>query len=150
MALVTVTGNAWDNSHVVIPAALQPRLWAKPTGDRIAGSLLIGVESQATLNPTTGAFSVEVESDLDYQMVMDWLIPGQETEPPEQRSRDHAEWPIFNSAGGGDIGSLFPPIPAGTIFAVLGPPPEGTRGITWIDLTDVTAEGALVYSVERG
>lgn len=146
MALVTVTGNAWDHSRDVIPADLHPRLFARPTADRIAGSLLVGVESQATLNPTTGAFTVKLESGLDYRMVMDWLLPGQETEPPERRARTYAEWPPFNSGSGGTIGSLFPPRATGTIVAELGPPPGSAEGVVWIDLTDVTADGALVYS----
>lgn len=148
MAKVTVTGNAWDHSRKVIPASLMPRLFARPPADRISGSLLVGVESQATLNTTTGYFTVEVESGLDYQMVMDWLVPGQETEPPANRARAHAEWPVFNSAGGGPISSLFPPVPTGQIYAELGPPPPGTN-VVWIDLTDVTSDGALVYSPER-
>lgn len=150
MALVRVTGNAWDHSQQIIPDVLQPRLFAKPPRSRIQGALLAGVESPAYLSATTGAFAVWLESDLDYQMVMDYLIPGQETEPPAQRARGYIEWPVFNSGGGGDISTLFPPAPAGTIFAALGKPPVGTSGITWIDLTDVNSDGALVYSPERG
>lgn len=144
MAKVRVTGNAWDHSQKVIPAELQPRLFARPLGDRIAGSLLVGVESQATLNPTTGAFSVDVESGLDYRMFMDWLVPGQESEPPALRARAYAEWATFNAGGGGDIGALITSGLAGNIFAGLTPPPTSFSG-TWIDLSDVTADGALVY-----
>lgn len=150
MAKVRITGNAWDHSSAVIPAQQQPRLWARPADDHIAGALLVGAESRATLNPTTGAFFVDVESGLNYQMVMDWLLPGEESEAPSKRSRDYAEWPIFNSAGGGPISSLFPPRPTGTIVAELGPPPPGAEGIVWIDLTNVTSDGALVYAPERG
>ena len=150
MALVTITGNAWDHSQKVIPASQAPRLWARPLRDRIAGSLLAGVESRATLNLTTGAFFVDLESDLDYVMVMDWLIAGQETEPAGNRARGYAEWPVFNSAGGGPISSLFPPAPTGVIVAELGPPPAGAEGVVWIDLTNVSADGALVYAPERG
>lgn len=146
MAKVTVTGNAWDHSRDVIPANLQPRLFARPLADRITGSLLVGVESKATLNSSTGAFSVDLESDLDYVMVMDWLFPGQEEEPPANRARAYAEWPVFNSAGGGTISSLFPPISTGTIVAELGAPPPAAQGIVWIDLTNVTSDGALVYA----
>lgn len=150
MALVEITGSAWDHSHVVIPASLQPRLWAKPVASRIAGSLLAGVESRANLNLTNGSFWVRVESGLDYVMTMDWLVPGQETEPPEKRARSSVEWPVFNSGGGGPITGLYPPVPMGTITAELGPPPPGTEGIVWIDLTNVTSDGALVYAPERG
>lgn len=146
MALVTITGNAWDHSRKVIPAGLQPRLWARPVADEISGSLLVGVSSRATLNTASGAFSVQLESDLDYAMWMDWLIPGQETEPPADRARGYAQWPRFNSGAGGPIGSLLPPRPSGTIYAELGPPPDEADGMLWIDLTDVTSDGALVYS----
>jgi len=146
MAIVTVTGNAWDHSRRVIPAVLQPRLFARPVGDQIAGALLAGVSSRATLNTTTGAFSIELESDLDYRMWMDWLIPGQEDERVEYQARNHAEWPLFNSAGGGPIGTLIPAKPTGTIVAELGPPPDAAERVVWIDLTDVTSEGVLVYA----
>jgi hypothetical protein len=146
MALVTVTGNAWDHSRKPIPADLQPRLFARPLDDRIAGSLLAGVSSRATLNATTGAFSIQVESDLDYRMWMDWLLPGQQDQRVEFQARDMAEWPVFNSAGGGPIGSLLPPNASGVIVAELGAPPASAQRMVWIDLTDVTSDGVRVYA----
>lgn len=129
MALVTITGNAWDHSRQVIPAELQPRLWAKPLGDRVSGSLLAGVESRATLDPVSGAFMVAVEGNLDYRMVMDWLVPGQEEEAPGGRARTFAEWPVFNSASGGAIQDLpGAPISSATVLVQLAPPPPGYRG----------------------
>lgn len=145
MAKVTVTGNAWDHSREVIPSELRPRLWARPVADQIAGSLLVGVSSRASLNLTTGAFAIELESGLDYTMWMDWLMPGQESEPPGDRAMGRAEWPVFNSASGGSISALFPAKATGTIVAELAPPPPEASGIIWIDLTDVTSEGVLVY-----
>lgn len=146
MALVTITGNAWDHSRKPIPADLRPRLFARPLDDRIAGSLLAGVSSRVTLNATTGAFSIQVESDLDYRMWMDWLLPGQQDERVEFQARHMAEWPVFNSAGGGTIGSLLPPKQSGVIVAELGAPPASAQRMVWIDLTDVTSEGVRVYA----
>lgn len=109
MALVTITGNAWDHSRAPIPASLQPRLWFRPIAAHISGSLLAGVEVQATLTASTGAFTVKVESGpgLKYRVSMDWLVPGQETEPPENRARSYVEWPyeVYPDVGG-DIGDL--------------------------------------------
>ena len=129
MALVTITGNAWDHSRKPIPADLQPRLFARPLDDRIAGALLAGVSSRATLNATTGAFSIDLESDLDYRMWMDWLLPGQQDERVEFQARDTAEWPVFNSASGGPIEEL-PGVPASvsSVLVQLAPPPPGYRG----------------------
>lgn len=148
MAKVRVSGNAWDHSQAVIPNELQPRLFAKPLADRVSGSLLVGVESRAVLNPTTGVFFVDVESGLDYVMCMDWLFPGQEGEPPEMRARGYAEWPPFNSSGGGDIGTLIQSGTGGNVAAGLVPPPA-SFGSAYINLSDVNADGALVYAPGR-
>lgn len=146
MALVTITGNAWDHSGKVIPAELMPRLWATPLDDRVSGGLLTGTKSRATLHPVTGAFTVEVESDLDYRMEMDWLIPGQQYTETGDYARSFAQWPRFNAAGGGPIGSLILPKPSGVIVAETSPPPESAERMVWIDLTDVTSEGVQVYA----
>ena len=148
MALVPVTGNALDFAGAVIDAELRPRLFFKPLRSAIRGGLRIGVSTRATLNLVSGAFSAQLEDNTDYEPWMDWLRPGQQTEAPGDRAASRARWPTFNSSGGGPISSLYPPLPTAPIFAELGPPPPGTN-VVWIDLTDVTSEGALVYSPER-
>lgn len=62
-------------------------------------------------NRSTGAFSAEVWStlqpDLWYTLRTDWLLPGQETEPSEERARGYCEWGqrIYPDAGG-NVGDL--------------------------------------------
>ena len=150
MALVSITGNAWDHGRRVVPAVWKPRLWVRPVGDRVAAGLMVGSSVQATLDPVSGAFSVEVEGGLDYVMWMDWLIPGMELEPPSDRARGFAEWPRFNAASGGSVESL--PTRGvswrGVVFG-YGPPDASYVNVIYVDISGVNPviygpEGATV------
>lgn len=113
MALVTITGNAWDHGVTVLPANLQQRLWFVPNGGHIVlgAGALDGQPVAVDFNRANGAFTVQVWStnsdDLWYTLRTDWLPPGQETEPTAERSRSFFEWPqrIFPGEGGalGDL-----------------------------------------------
>ncbi|WP_336632847.1 MULTISPECIES: hypothetical protein [unclassified Microbacterium] len=107
MPLVTITGTARDHARVPISASLRPRLWFVPKNAEIGAGLMTATEVQATWTNNSGGFTVEVESGLAYRVRMDWLVPGQENEPPEKRARGFVEWPFdVNSDVGGDVDDL--------------------------------------------
>lgn len=133
MAVVTVTGNAWDHTGSPIPANLHPQLWFRPERhDVAAGSLLAGVEAQATLNGATGAFTVQLVAEpwIRYKPVLRWLLNP--NEPNMQMwAWGYAEWSwAFNPyPAGGSISDLGgPDLTAYSVFVSLDPPPAGYRG----------------------
>ncbi|GAA4774706.1 hypothetical protein [Microbacterium gilvum] len=112
MPLVTLTGNVSEHGLAILPESLQQRLWLVPNKGHIKGSrALDGQPVLCALNRATGAFTADVwstlEPDLFYTLRADWLIPGQESEPSEERARAFFEWPvpIFPDTGG-PIGDL--------------------------------------------
>ena len=108
MALVDVTGNVWDHARRPLSSTLLPRLWFAPVKPTTLAGLMTGAEVPATLDSVSGAFSVRLEADGVYQPRLDWVAPGQETEPPERRARGYEEWPFTFSPGpgGGPIDQL--------------------------------------------
>lgn len=112
MPLVTITGNLGDHGLSVLPSQYEQRLWLKPNKGHVRGPhAMDGARVYASL-ASSGAFSAEVWSDpndpdLYYTLCTDWLPPGQETEPTEERSRGFFEWPqpIYPDLGG-PIGDL--------------------------------------------
>lgn len=145
MALVTITGHAWDGSREPFTSAQQPRLFFRPDKSFVSAGLQAGVEVQANLNLSTGAFTVELESDPDVMWVpeMDWLVPGQESEPPERRARGHVEWPPFFAGRGGDISALMPFVGLKGVIAGFGPQLEWPTAVVYLDLAD--PDGIGVY-----
>lgn len=147
MTLVTIHGNAWTHQGRPIPAELRPRLKFFPKAHSFGGgALLVGVEARADLDLATGQFTVEVESEpgLLYQPRMEWF-PGLS----DETGAHWAEWPFLIAPGnGGLITDLIGVFPPGTILVGLGAPPSGVAGVAWIDITDQTEEGALVYAPE--
>ena len=124
MPLVTITGNARDHGLVVLPTNLEQRLWFKPNMGHLVGPhALDGQRAYAELSPS-GAFTAEVwsepgNSNFWYTLCTDWLPPGQETEPTEERARGFFEWPqrIYPDIGG-DIGDLIDQyFGLGTVYA---------------------------------
>lgn len=151
MALVQVTGSAWDHMRVELPASQHPRLWFRPKGSSVGNAgLMTDGSILANLNLGTGAFTVDLESDpgVQYQPWMDYLIPGQENEPPGDRARGYVEWEFWFYAGnGGPIQDLVDLVPVGMIVAADEPPPEtGSSG--WIDMSDETEDGAMLWAPE--
>ena len=133
MALVAVTGNVHDNGGVTIPAELSPELWFRPKEASIStGGLLVGVEVQAALNLSTGAFTVTLDNSITYVAFLRWLLNPSET-LPERRSCVYARWDHEISPGlGGSIENLLPEEfrPEGAYYfgALSDPPPPGFRG----------------------
>lgn len=133
MAVVTVTGNAWDHTGSPIPAANLPELWFRPLDNDVsAGSLLAGVEAKATLSLVTGAFSVQLVAEpwIRYKPVLRWLVNPAEPNP-EMWSWGYAEWNwTFNPfPSGGPIGDLGgPDLSIYSVFVSLNTPPPGYRG----------------------
>lgn len=108
--VVTITGNVFDHSRVVIPAAQQPELWFRPDSSRIIASLLAGVESKATLS-SNGEFTIDLVSDGDeisYTPVLRWLVNPAEPDM-EKRSYGYVEFPPIWPDTGGPIGDLTRP-----------------------------------------
>lgn len=121
MAAVTVTGNAWDHTGSPIPAANRPELWFRPLAHEVTGdALLAGVEAKATLNLTTGAFTVQLIAEpwIRYRPVLRWLINPLEPNT-EMWAWGYAEWDwtLNPFPDGGPIGELGGPDL--TIFSVL-------------------------------
>ena len=137
MALVTITGNVWDAGNTPIPASQEPRLWAKPKGEYIGEGLSTATEVQATLNAATGAFTIDVESvpGLFYDFELDWLIPGQEDEPPERRARGFAQWLSIYPGAGGHISGLGPWAGLLGVLFGFGPPPPHLTAAIYLDIT---------------
>ena len=133
MALVTVTGNAWDHTGAPIPAENHPELWFRPLGHDVSGgALLAGVEAQAALSPLTGAFTVALVAEpwIRYRPVLRWLINPAEPNM-EKWAWGYAEWNwTFNPyPGGGSISDLDgPDLSAHSVLVSLDPPPPGYRG----------------------
>lgn len=113
MPLVTLHGNLFDHGGNVLPSELQQRVWLVPNRGHIKeGSMALdGLPVLCDFDRNTGRFGADVwstlEPDLWYILRTDWLVPGQETEPPEERARGYFEWPerIFPDVGGyvGDL-----------------------------------------------
>lgn len=133
MATVTVTGNAWDHTGSPISAALHPELWFRPSQSNVAGNdLVAGVEAKATLNLTTGAFSVVLVSapGIKYTPFMRWLINPEENDPAKW-AFGYAEWrfQIAPYPVGGPIGTLTDvDLTAFNVLVTLDTPPAGYRG----------------------
>lgn len=108
MPWVEVWGYVTDHRQENVPAELEPRLYFKPNRGRIDGQgALDNVRVWGSLNRETGYFAATIWSDpgdpeLWYTLCMDWLPPGQETEPTEERARTYYEWPerIYPDIGG--------------------------------------------------
>jgi len=152
MSTVTVTGNAWTHAGAPVPSWRRPELWFRPKANALGSSgLLVGVEVKADLNASSGAFTVQLESDvgLYYQPVLRWLTNPSEQDP-SRWAWQYAEWDFLVVPGnGGNLSDLINNFPPGTIIAALGPPLSGVTNVAWIDLTDQTDEGALVYAPAR-
>ena len=136
MAIVTVTGNAWDHTGTPIPAEQRPELWFRPRRADVAGdALLAGVEVRAELNTATGAFTVQLEATpgIEYLPVLRWLIDP--SQPVERWAHGYAEWPkpIVPYPVGGTIGELLPADGVGdlTVYVSLTPPPDKFNGL-WL------------------
>lgn len=138
MALVTITYNAWDHNRQPIPAAQAPEVWFRPLGSSYSAGLMTDREVKGTLNATTGAGSVQLETspDLLYVPFMRWLVPGQENTP--NAARGYAEWPAVFPADGGPIDSL--PGAFGRLSGVwygFGDPPDvvAAEPVVYLDIS---------------
>lgn len=149
MALVTVTYRAWDHNREVVPSSAQPRVGFRPLSPSQTAGLMTDGEIWGTLDPVTGVGSAQVESaaGLLYQPFMDWLIDDDE-DAPTNRAREFCEWEPFSPGNGGPIEELVALRTYGPLVAALGKPVPGTTDTVWIDLTDQTPDGALVYGPE--
>lgn len=132
MAVVTVTGNAWDHTGNPIPASLFPELWFRPESHDVSnGSLLAGVEAKAALDTATGAFTVDLVAEpwIRYRPVLRWLINP--NEPNMQMwAWKYAQWlwdfnPFPNGGTISDLGG--PDLSIYSILVGLTYPP-GYRG----------------------
>ena len=135
MGQVTVTYNAWDHNRQPIPASQAPEIWFRPLWATYAAGMMTDREVKGTLNATTGAGSVVLESDPDlfYVPFMRWLVPGQLNTP--NAARGYAEWPAFNPGKGGPIESL--PTTADRLSAVwygFGAPPTQLSNTLYVDI----------------
>lgn len=143
MPMVTITGNVRDHGLVVLPTNLEQRLWFKPNEGHVVGSYALdGQRAYAELS-SSGAFTAEVWSepgrpDFWYTLCTDWLTPGQETEPTEERARGFFEWPqrIFPDSGG-PIGDLIDPtiVIPGWVWCSPTAPDSGVRNQLQFNMT---------------
>lgn len=138
MALVTVTYNVWDANGVVIPSSLMPEVWFRPVAASTARGLLTDREVKGTLNPSTGAGSVQLESTpgLFYVPSVRWLIDkDQASESERNRARGRTEWEPFYPGAGGDISSLSPIAGLVGLLYGYGPPPSYLIFAVYFDIT---------------
>lgn len=136
MARVPITGKLVDGGGQIIPASLQPRLFGVPSRSVMSeGEAITDDEVQATLNPTTGAFTIQLDNaaGLRWRLWVDRLVPGQETEPPKNRARQWVQWTDWFYPGtGGDIGDTYPVDNASMLWIGPTAPPTNDGG-TWDD-----------------
>jgi len=93
--------------------------------------MAVGVEAIATLNASTGAFSVSLiaEPYIVYRPFLTWLIAG--GSDPQDWARGYAEWDwtINPYPNGGLIDELAPTaLTTGSVLISLDDPPPGYRG----------------------
>lgn len=138
MALVTVTGNAWQMDQQPISSGLEPELWFRPLATSLAHGLLSSREVKATLERATGSFSVQLESHpkLLYVPVMRWLVPATSgNESMENRARGYDEWPMIHPGSGGDISELNPEVGLYGLLYGFGAPPQRLERVVYLDIT---------------
>lgn len=152
MALVTVTYNAWDHARDVIPSSLQPEVWFRPVGTSYAAGLMSSREVKGSIDPVTGAGSVQLESVLGitYTPVLKWLAdPSQESEAVQNRARGYDEWTPFYPGAGGPIDQLPPVSPhVSGIFYGFGNPPEWVRALSTAVYLDINGPAIRVWGPE--
>lgn len=147
MALVTITGNAWDGDRAPIPAVQQPRLWAVPDRSFTSGNgMFTQNEVLADLDIDTGQFTARIESlpGVRWRFRLDWLIPGQEDEEPGNRARGYEEWDWFHPAAGGDIGDLGPALTVGVMWIGPTEPPSKLPGTRWLVTDPASSNYGLI------
>jgi len=145
MALAPIRGKLTDAGGKLMPALQQSRLWAVPSRPTVFGAaVMTDDEVLCNLNPATGEFTVQLDNapGLRYTLWLDRLPPGQETEPPERRSRNWVLWKEpFAPGAGGDIGDL-PPTDDQIEIMWIGPtpPPTFREGTRWLDSNPDSAD----------
>lgn len=153
MARVPITGKLVDGGGDVLDPLLQPRLWGVPERSVISeGEAITDDEVLATLNPATGAFTIQLDNapGLRWRLWVDRLVPGQETEPPERRARQWVQWTDWFYPGtGGDIGDTYPVDNASMLWIGTVPPPlneDGTwdDGTRWLDTNQASPDFAYI------
>lgn len=149
MALVTITGNAWDGDRDPIPAANEPELFFRPLSTSMMQGLLTDREVPAeAFNLATGAFTVELESvpGLMYIPILRWL---KNPEDPMNRGRGQAEWKPFYPGTGGPISQLPPVVQLGGVWYGFGAPPTVLRSRNDSIYLDITGPGVGVWVPEK-
>lgn len=139
MALVTITGKAWEHGYRTVPADLQPELWFRPLSTSYARGLRSSREVRAALDSDTGDFEVELESQpgLLYVPVLRWLTDrSQATESVDNRARGYDEWEPFWPGNGGDISNMDPWGGRWGLFFGYGDPPSSLSNAVYFDLED--------------
>lgn len=132
MALVTVTGNAWDHTGAPVPAVYRPELWFRPErADVIDDTLATPTEVKALMN-AAGQFTVQLMSapGVRYRPVLRWLVNPDEP-LMEKWAYGYArwDWAVHPYPTGGPIGDIVdrPDLTAFSVLVALTLPP-GYKG----------------------
>jgi hypothetical protein len=135
MTQVTVTGNVYSHGRAPIAASLQPRLWFRPDKPHMAVGLQDSRGVLATLNATTGAFSVEIESfpGVRYIPTLEYLRSADDTYA--KGAFGFEEWPMFYPGSGGDISALSSFVGSFGLLFGFGAPPSELSNVIYIDIT---------------
>lgn len=152
MAQVTITYNVWDHSRDVIPSGIVPEIWFRPVATSYAAGLMSSREVKGSLDPGTGAGSVQLESapGLTYVPVLRWLSDAsQANETVENRARGYDEWSPFCPGAGGPIDQL-PNVSPNIrgIFYGFGNPPQWVRSLTAAVYLDIKGAPIRVWGPE--
>ncbi|KRD51971.1 hypothetical protein [Microbacterium sp. Root280D1] len=140
MTLVTITYNAWDANRGKIPAADKPEIWFRPLTTSVENGLITDREVKGTLDYSTGAGQVQLESapGLLYVPFLRWLS-NPLLDEPGNRAFEYAEWSPFHPANGGPIDELPGIVPAfGAFFYGFGDPPNFLfirNDVIWVDIS---------------
>jgi hypothetical protein len=103
VATVEVSGNVRTPKGVAFPEGMGAELWFRPNQDAVApGTLIVGVEEMAELDPGTGTFTamLEVAPDLWYKPFFRWVVDKSDPKPSNW-SFGYREWPYQLWPGNG-------------------------------------------------
>lgn len=152
MALVTISYNAWDHNRQVVPAALQPEVWFRPIRSSLANGLMTEREVKGTLDPTTGAGSVQLESvpGIMYVPTMRWLIDAsQANETVQNRAHGYCEWQPIYPGTGGSISQLPDVVNLAGIWYGFGAPPTAIRSRNDVIYFNISGSSVGVWAPEN-
>lgn len=124
-----------------------PRVWVEGAQDAFGVSKVLAGRRRIPVALNASGFgsvnltpSTETTPRMEYVLRCEWL--------DEERPVGYARWSFFAEPGGGYVAAMGRRPQTGDVVAGFGPPPAGVQNVGWIDMTDETADGLMVYAPE--